>query len=78
MDEIRDRELGEKLRLLDEPDHRPDYWDQMRLHVAAAAAERQPRAGLGRRLRAALGTRRLRVAVAAATLAAVAAAAVLF
>ena len=78
MDEIRDRELGEKLQLLDEPDHRPDYWDQMRLQVAAAAAERQPRAGLGRRLRAALGTRRLRIAVAAAALAAVAAAAVLF
>jgi hypothetical protein len=50
----------------------------MRAQIAEAAAERQPRAGLGRRLRAALGTRRLRVAVAAATLAAVAAAAVLF
>jgi len=78
MDEIRDRELGEKLQLLDEPDHGPDYWDQMRLQVAAAAAERQPRAGLGRRLRAALGTPRLRIAIAAAALAAVAAAAVLF
>jgi len=78
MDEIRDRELGEKLQLLDEPDHAAEYWDQMRLQVAAAAAERQPRAGLGRRLRAALGTRRLRVAVAAAALAAVATAAVLF
>jgi len=78
MDEIRDRELGERLQLLDEPDHGPDYWDQMRLQVAAAAAERPPRAGLGRRLRAALGTPRLRIAVAAAALAAVAAAAVLF
>jgi hypothetical protein len=78
MDEIRDRELGEKLQVLAEPDHGPDYWDQMRLQVAEAAAERQPRAGLGRRLRAVLGTRRLRIAVAAAALAAVAAAAVLF
>ena len=78
MDEIRDRELGEKLQLLDEPDHGPEYWDQIRLQMTEAAAERQPRAGLGRRLRAALGTRRLRIAVAAAALAAVAAAAVLF
>ena len=78
MDEIRDTELGEKLQVLAEPDHGPEYWDQMRAQIAEAAAERQPRAGLGRRLRAALGTRRLRVAVAAATLAAVAAAAVLF
>ena len=78
MDEIRDRELGQKLQLLDEPDHGPEYWDQIRLQVADAAAERQPRAGFGRRLRAALGTRRLRIAVAAAAMAAVAAAAVLF
>lgn len=78
MDEIRDRDLGESLRILEEPDHGPEYWDQMRLQVAEAAAERQPRAGLGRRLRAALGTPRLRLAVAAAALAVVAAAAVLF
>ncbi len=78
MDEIRDRELGEQLQFLDEPDHGPEYWDQVRLQVAEAAAERQPRAGLGRRLRAAFGTPRLRLAVAAAALAAVAAAAVLF
>jgi len=78
MDEIRDTELGEKLQVLAEPDHGPGYWDQMRLQIAAAAAERQPRAGLGRRLRAALGTPRLRIALAAAALAAVAAAAVLF
>ena len=78
MDEIRDTELGEKLQVLAEPDHGPDYWDQMRLQIAEADTERQPRAGLGRRLRTALGTRRLSVAVAAAALAAVAAAAVLF
>ena len=78
MDEIRDRELGKQLQFLDEPDHGPEYWDQVRLQVAEAAAERQPRAGLGRRLRAAFGTPRLRLAVAAAALAAVAAAAVLF
>jgi hypothetical protein len=78
MDEIRDRDLGESLQILDEPDHGPEYWDQMRLQVAAAAAERQPRAGFGRRLRAALGTPRLRLAVAATALATVAAAAVLF
>ena len=78
MDEIRDRDLGESLRILEEPDHGPEYWDQMRLQVAAAAAELQPRAGLGRRLRAAVGTPRLRLAVAAAALAAIAAAAVLF
>ncbi|MCX6374056.1 MAG: hypothetical protein NTX16_13470, partial [Actinobacteria bacterium] len=78
MDEIRDTELGEKLQILAEPDHGPDYWDQVRLQVAEAAAERQPRAGLGRRLRAAFGTPRLRLAVAAAALAAVAAVAVLF
>ena len=49
----------------------------MRLRIAEAAADRQPR-GVGYRLRAALGTRRLRIAVAAAAFAAVAAAAVLF
>jgi len=49
MDEIRDTEPGEKLVALAEPDNGPEYWDQMRLQIAAAAAERQPRAGLGRR-----------------------------
>jgi hypothetical protein len=78
MDEIRDRQLGEKLRILAEPDHGPGYWEEMRLKVAEAAAERRPRAGLGRRLSALFGTRRLRIAVAAAALAAVAVAAVLF
>jgi hypothetical protein len=78
MDEIRDRELGEKLQAIAEPEHGPENWYQMRLRVAAAADERQPRAGFGARLRCALGTRRLRIAFAAAAFAAVAAAAVLF
>ncbi len=78
MDEIHDHELGERLQVLAEPEHGPYYWEQVRLLVAGAATERRPRAGLGARLRAAFGTRRLRIAVAAAALAAVAAAAVLF
>ena len=77
MDEIHDHELGERLQVLAEPEHGPYYWEQVRLLVADAATERRPRAGLGARLRAAFGTRRLRIAVAAAALAAVAAAAVL-
>jgi hypothetical protein len=75
MDEFRDTKLGEQLEILAEPDHGPDYWDRMRLQVAEAAAERRQRPGFARRLRAAFGRRRLRVAIAAATLVAAAAAA---
>ena len=76
MDEFRDRELGELLETVTEPDHGPDYWDQMRAHVAEEAAERR-RPGLARRIHAALATRRLRVALVAATVVAAVAAAVL-
>jgi hypothetical protein len=73
MNEFRDSELGEQLEILVEPDHGPDYWDRMRAHVAEeAAGRRQPG-----RVRAALGTRRLRVAIAAVTVVAAVAAAVL-
>ena len=78
MDEIRDRELGENLQVLAEPDHGPEYWDQMRRLMAEEAAARKRRRGVGYRLRAALSTRKLRIAVAAAAFAAVAAASLLF
>ena len=76
MDEFRDTELGELLETVTEPDHGPDYWDQMRAHVAEEAAERR-RPGLARRAYAALRTRRLRAALVAATVVAAIAAAVL-
>ena len=77
MDELRDTKLGEQLEILAEPDHGPEYWDQMRAHVGEAAAERRQRPTFARRLWTALGTRRPRVAIAAAALAAAVAAAVL-
>ena len=77
MDEFRDTKLGEHLESLAEPDHGPDYWDRIRVQVAEAAAERRQRPGFARRIRALVGTRRLRIAIAAAALAAAAAAAVL-
>jgi hypothetical protein len=77
MDEFRDTDLGERLEILAEPDHGPDYWDRIRAQVSEEAAERRQRPTLGRRFRAALGTRRLRVAIAAATVVAAVAAAVL-
>jgi hypothetical protein len=75
MDETRDTELGRGLEILVEPDHGPEYWTQVRLRVAEAAEARRP--GVGGRLRAALGRRPLRLALAAAVVAAVAAAALL-
>ena len=75
MDEFRDRELGEQLEVLVEPDHGPDYWDRMRVQVAEEAAGRRQRPGFGRRLQAVLGRRRLRVAIVAAALVAAVAAA---
>ena len=77
MDEVRDTELGKQLEILAEPDHGPDYWDQMRAHVAEAAAERRQPSGFARRSRAVLGARRLRIALVAATVVAAVAAAVL-
>ena len=77
MDEFRDTQLGEQLEIVTEPDHGPDYWDRMRAQVVEAAAERRQRPSVARRLRAALGRRRPRVAIAAAALAAAVAAAVL-
>lgn len=76
MDETRDTELGRGLAAFGEPDHGPEYWREVRLRVAEAAAEDR-RPSLGRRLRAALARRPLRLALAAATVAAVAAAALL-
>jgi hypothetical protein len=76
MDETRDTELGRQLEAFGEPDHGPDYWRAVRQVVAEAAAEAR-RPGFGRRLRAALGPRRTRLALAAAALAAAAAAVVL-
>ena len=77
MDEFRDTELGKQLEVLVEPDHGPDYWDRMRAQVGEEAAGRRQRPAFARRVRAALGRRRLRVAIVAAALAAAVAAAIL-
>ena len=77
MDEFRDTELGKQLEVLVEPDHGPDYWDRMRAHVAEEAAGRRQRPAFARRVRAALGRRRLRVVIVAAALVAAVAAAIL-
>ena len=42
------------MEVLGEPDHGPEYWRDVRLHVAEAAAEAR-RPSIGRRLRAAFG-----------------------
>ena len=76
MDETRDAELGRQLEAVIEPDHGPEYWRDVRLQVAKASAEAQ-RSGLGRRLRAAVAPRRVRLALAAAALIAAATVAVL-
>lgn len=76
MNETRDAELGRQLEALAEPDHGPEYWRDVRLQVAKASAEAQ-RSGLGRRLRAAVAPRRVRLALAAAALIAAATVAVL-
>ena len=75
MNEQRDTELGRRLESIAEPDHAPDYWDRLRLQLGGAA---EPRPSVAERLRAALGGRRLRLAVVATAVVAVAAAAVLF
>jgi hypothetical protein len=77
MDEFRDTDLGERLEILAEPDHGPDYWERMRGQVSEEAAGHRQRPAFARRVRALLGTRRLRVTIAAAALVAVVAAAVL-
>ena len=76
MDETRDAELGRQLEALAEPDHGPEYWRDVRLGVAGASADLR-RPSLGRRLRALLAPRRVRLALAAAALVAVTAAALL-
>jgi len=76
MDETRDTELGRQLETISEPEHGPEYWRNVRLVVAEAAAENAAvarRPSFGRRLRAALAPRRARLALAAVALAAVAA-----
>ena len=64
------------MEVLGEPDHGPEYWRQVRLAVAGAAADAR-RPGIGRRLRAVFARRPLRLALAAAVVAAVTAAALL-
>ena len=76
MDETRDTELGRSLDALGEPDHGPEYWREVRLRVAEAAAE-GGRPSIRRRLRAAFARRPLRLALAAAAVAAVTAVALL-
>jgi hypothetical protein len=66
MDEFRDTDLGKQVEVLVEPDHGPDYWDRMRAQVAEEAAGRRQRPAFARRVRAALGRRRLRVVIVAA------------
>ena len=75
MDETRDTELGHGLEVLREPDHGPDYWRQVRLRVAEAGAAH--RRGPLRRLRAVVGPRPLRLALAGLLATAVAAAVLL-
>jgi hypothetical protein len=76
MDETRDTELGRSLEVLGEPEHGPEYWRQVRLLVAEAAAEAR-RPSIWRRLLAALGRRPLRLALVAAAVAALVAVALL-
>jgi len=78
MNDRRDKQLGEQLKALAEPEHEPTYWDQVRVQVAEEAAKRRLRPSPGARLRRLVSSRRVSLALATVAVTIVAAAVVLF